>query len=68
MLADYFVNSVVAKHVSGTSFVVLYLRIECFASESFWPFVFYQKLVVLRFFSVLLSGLCVQAEISTERC
>ena len=61
-------NPIVVKHASNTSFIVWYLRIERFALESFWPFGFYKKLVVLRFFNVLLSGVCVQAEISMERC
>lgn len=68
VLEGYFVNSIVVKHDSNTSFVGWYLRIELFALESFWSIGFYQNLVVLRFFNVLFSGVFVQAEISTGRC
>lgn len=64
----YFVNLIVVKHASSRSFTVWYLRIEHVALESLWPFGFYQKVVMLRFFNVLLSGVCVQAEIRMGRC
>lgn len=48
--------------------LLLYLITEYDALEKFWPFDFCQKLIVLRFFTALLSRVYVQAEISMERC
>lgn len=48
--------------------LVLYLITEYGALEKFGAFDFYQKLVVLRFFTALLSQVCVRAEVNMGSC
>lgn len=62
VLSECIANLIVVKLASNSYSIVL----EYFALESFWPFVSLQKLVILRFFKVSLSGVCAKAELGVD--
>lgn len=65
VLHAYLVNSIVVKHASSISFILMN---SMWCLEKFGSSGFYQKLVVLRFFTALLSRVCAQAEINMGSC